>query len=38
MIEKLRLLSKFKVGRVNYYINKKLSDLLVNHEKPADSK
>ena len=27
-----------KVGRVNYYINEKLVDLLVNHEKLADSK
>lgn len=31
-IVKLGLLSKFKVGRVNYYINEKLVDLLVNHE------
>ena len=37
-IVKLGLLSKFKVGRVNYYINEKLVDLLVNHEKLADSK
>jgi hypothetical protein len=37
-IVKLGLLGKFKVGRVNYYINEKLVDLLVNHEKLADSK
>ena len=37
-IVKLGLLSKFKVGRVNYYINEKLVDLLVNHEKLSDSK
>lgn len=37
-IVKLVLLSKFKVGRVNYYINEKLVDLLVNHETLADSK
>lgn len=36
-IVKLGLLGKVKVGRVNYYINGKLVDLLVNHEKLVDS-
>lgn len=31
------LLSKIKVGRVNYYINDKLVDLFINHEKLEDS-
>ena len=35
-IVKLGLLGKVKVGRVNYYINEKLVDLLVNHEKLAN--
>ena len=31
----LGLLNKVKVGRTNYYINQKLVDLFVNHEKIA---
>ncbi len=32
-IVSLGLLEKAKIGRQNYYINNKLVDLLVNHEK-----
>jgi len=37
IIVKLGLLDRVKVKKTNYYINRKLTDLLINHAKLEDN-